>query len=224
MSEVNNINDNITIPVKINQAIVTEGKFDRTKLAALFDAVIIETNGFGIFSNKERQLLVKQLALSRGIIVLTDSDPAGIKIRSFINDIVKEGTVLNAYVPVIYGKEKRKERPGAAGMLGVEGIDDETILSAVKKVAVLDNAEIAGDPVIPAELFEAGLSGSDGSSIKRAAFLQYMDLPINMSTKQMLRFLNNVLGPDEFRKKIQKFNEGYTELLTEKIKCKYEQK
>ena len=115
----------------IRQAIVTEGKFDRVKLSSLFDAVIIETGGFGVFSSAETRELIRHFARTTGIVILTDSDPAGIKIRSYINSFVKEGTVLNAFVPAVDGKEKRKNRPGAAGILGVEGLDDETIISAV---------------------------------------------------------------------------------------------
>ena len=106
----------------LKQALVTEGKFDRVKLSSLFDAVIIETGGFNVFSNSETRELIKRFARTTGIIVLTDSDPAGRKIRSYINSFVKEGNVLNAFVPAVDGKEKRKIKPGAAGILGVHGI------------------------------------------------------------------------------------------------------
>jgi len=184
---------------KIKQAIVTEGKFDRAKLNSVFDAVIIETNGFGVFRNRETQELIRHFARETGIIVLTDSDPAGLKIRYFVNDLVKEGTVINAYVPVVYGKEKRKDRPGAAGMLGVEGIDDDVIARAVTEAAGMYGADEPCDPVTSAELYEAGLSGRTDSAARRKRFLEEHGLPGGLSKKQMLSYLNRVPGPDGFR-------------------------
>ena len=192
----------------IRQAIVTEGKFDRVKLSSLFDAVIIETGGFGVFSSAETRELIRHFARITGIVILTDSDPAGIKIRSYINSFVKEGTVLNAFVPAVDGKEKRKNRPGAAGILGVEGLDDETIISAV--LAVTDDTETdeTEEPVTAAELYEAGLVGKAGSAALREEFLTGLGLPPGLSRKQMLNYLNAVPGPGKFRELLAEFESG----------------
>lgn len=193
---------------KIKQAIVTEGKFDRVRLSSLFDAVIIETGGFGVFSSIETRELIKRFARTTGIVILTDSDPAGIKIRSFINSFVKEGTVLNAYVPAVSGKERRKNRPGAAGILGVEGLDDESIVKAVLAVTEAFSAEDAEDPVTAAELYEAGLVGRPGSSARRQRFLESLGLPPGLSRKQMLNYLNAVPGPVKLREMLREFASG----------------
>ncbi|MBQ5343348.1 MAG: DUF4093 domain-containing protein [Oscillospiraceae bacterium] len=195
-------------PLRIEQAIVTEGKFDRTKLLSHFDAVIIETNGFAVFQNREIQQTIKRFAADTGIIVLTDSDPAGIRIRSFINGMVRDGKVLNAYVPAVRGKESRKSRPGAAGILGVEGTQDELIIKAVCDVASAADVPEGQEKVTPAELFEAGLSGGSGSSERRKAFLEKAGLPVTISSKQMLRYLNVHPGPDGFRRMISEFTAG----------------
>ena len=182
----------------IKQAIVTEGKFDKVKLSSLFGAPVIETKGFGVFKSVETRELIRHFAVTKGIIILTDSDPAGMKIRAYINDFVKEGTVLNAYIPEVEGKEKRKSRPGAAGILGVEGIEDDILIKAVMSVAE-PGAEASAEPVTTAELYEAGLIGRPGSAALRAGFLTEQGLPSGLSTKQMLSYLNAVPGPDGFR-------------------------
>ena len=193
---------------RIRQAIVTEGKFDRVRLSSLFDAVIIETGGFNVFSSSETRELIKRFARTTGIVILTDSDPAGIKIRSYINSFVKEGTVLNAYVPAVSGKERRKSRPGAAGILGVEGLDDESIAKAVLSVTEASLAENAEEPVTAAELYEAGLVGKPGSSALRERFLSGLGLPPGLSRKQMLSYLNAVPGPGGFREMLREFVSG----------------
>ena len=184
---------------------MTEGKFDKVKLSSLFDAVIIETGGFNIYRSSEIRELIKQFARTNGIIILTDSDPAGRKIRSYINSFVKEGIVLNAFVPAVEGKERRKSNPGAAGILGVEGLDDNTIVKAVLSVTETSEEEISEEPVTPAELYEYGLTGKPDSSVLREKFLSLLGLPLGLSRKQMLSYLNSVPGPDGFRRLINEF-------------------
>lgn len=198
---------------KIKQAIVTEGKFDRVRLSSLFDAVIIETGGFGVFSSSETRELIKRFARTTGIVILTDSDPAGIKIRSYINSFVKEGTVLNAYVPAVNGKERRKSRPGAAGILGVEGLDDESIVRAVLAVTEASFTEDTEDPVTAAELYEAGLVGRPDSSTRRQEFLRSLGLPPGLSRRQMLSYLNAVPGPEKLRELLREYASGTGETV-----------
>ena len=190
---------------RIQQAIVTEGKFDKVKLSSLFDTVIIETGGFGVFKNEEIRELIRRFARTTGIVILTDSDPAGRKIRSYINSFVKEGTVLNAYVPAVDGKERRKNKPGAAGILGVEGLDDKVIKEAVLSVTETSDRVPDGDPVTAAELYEYGLVGRKDSSSLRESFLLKIGLPPGLSRKQMLSYLNSVPGPQGFRKMLMEF-------------------
>lgn len=190
----------------IKQAIVTEGKFDTVRINKLFDAPVIETGGFAVFKNKEIKDLIKRFALDTGIIVLTDSDPAGLKIRNYINDFVKKGTVLNAYVPSIKGKEKRKEKPGAAGVLGVEGIDEEMIAEAILRVAERGKDVSDEIPVTVAELYDAGLVGGKNSCEQRSRFLRSVGLPEWLSTKKMLQYLNKIPGPEMFRDLLNNFS------------------
>jgi ribonuclease M5 len=190
---------------RIQQAIVTEGKFDKVKLSSLFDTVIIETGGFGVFKNEEIRELIRRFARTTGIVILTDSDPAGRNIRSYINSFVKEGTVLNAYVPAVDGKERRKNKPGAAGILGVEGLDDKVIKEAVLSVTETSDRVPDGDPVTAAELYEYGLVGRKDSSSLRESFLLKIGLPPGLSRKQMLSYLNSVPGPQGFRKMLMEF-------------------
>ncbi|MBR5065781.1 MAG: DUF4093 domain-containing protein, partial [Oscillospiraceae bacterium] len=142
-----------------------------------------------------------------------DSDPAGIKIRSYINSFVKEGTVLNAYVPAVNGKERRKSRPGAAGILGVEGLDDESIVRAVLAVTEASFTEDTEDPVTAAELYEAGLVGRPDSSTRRQEFLGSLGLPPGLSRKQMLSYLNAVPGPEKLRELLREYASGTGETV-----------
>lgn len=149
--------------IKINQAVVVEGRYDKIKLSSILDTVIIETNGFGIFKDKEKQALIRLLAEKRGIIVLTDSDGAGFKIRSFISGIVPPDRVTHVYTPDIFGKERRKERPSKEGKLGVEGIETRILLEALKKSGVtVEEGEKEEAPkrlITSADFYEDGLSG-----------------------------------------------------------------
>lgn len=122
--------------IKINEAIIVEGKYDKIKLSSIVDAVIIVTNGFGIFRDREKLELIRYYAQKTGIIILTDSDSAGRKIRGYIKGAVKNGRIINVYIPDVFGKEKRKEKPSAEGKLGVEGIDVKTLVSAFEKSGV----------------------------------------------------------------------------------------
>ncbi|MBR5501815.1 MAG: DUF4093 domain-containing protein [Oscillospiraceae bacterium] len=188
--------------IKLSQAIVVEGRYDRMKLSTLFDAPIVETGGFNLFHSEQTQALIRHFANTTGIILLTDSDPAGHRIRAFVNQLAKDGCICNAYVPQLAGKERRKTHAGAAGLLGVEGVPDEVIVKAVQDalqgMQPQQNKQSAA-PVTAAELYEAGLSGRADSVVKRAAFLNSRGLPTDLSVKQMLRYLHAVPGPEALR-------------------------
>ncbi len=187
--------------IHIEQAIVVEGKYDRMKISEVTDAPVVETGGFNLFRDKEKQSLIKKLSDTIGIIILTDSDPAGIKLRSFIADIAKNGKVIHAYVPEIEGKEQRKNHPGAAGILGVEGIDTVTLEELLRKTTVCGRDEIK-DEVSFSEWYEAGFSGKSDSKQKRMAFLKAHGIPGTISQKQALKYLNSIYSAEYLRKEM----------------------
>ncbi len=180
--------------IKLKQAVIVEGKYDKIKLSSIIDAVIIVTNGFGIFKDKEKLALIRFYAESTGIIILTDSDRAGFIIRNHIKGAIKNGKIYNVYIPDIIGKEKRKEKPSAEGKLGVEGMDKEIILKAFEKAGIIsDDIEKNSDNVITkADLYMLGLTGGNQSSILRRKLLEYMNLPSLLSTNSMLEVLNTI--------------------------------
>ena len=190
--------------ITLTQALVVEGKYDRMKLAVLFDAPILETGGFSVFEDEEKQEMIRSFAMQGGIVILTDSDPAGRKIRSFVAEIARDGEVYHAFVPEITGKEHRKSSPGSAGILGVEGIPDDVLIQAV--LAAVQPAEQAEDPVTYAEWYEAGLSGRQDSAKRREEFLRAQGLPGDLSQKQAIRYLNHVLGPERFRAQLLEYS------------------
>ena len=188
---------------KITPAIIVEGKYDKIRLSNLFDTVITETNGFSVFSNKKKQNLIKTLAFSRGIIIFTDSDGAGFVIRNFIKNICRGGTGFNAYIPDIYGKEKRKGRPSKENKLGVEGINDEILEKAIAEAAPLSYNENRAE-VTMAELFELGLSGRENSGKLRKKLLEKWNLPEHLSGKAFLDVVNSVYSYEELKEETQK--------------------
>ena len=184
----------------VREVIVVEGRYDKNSLSQVVDAVIIETSGFGIFNNIQKQKLLRKMAESRGLIVLTDSDGAGFVIRNFIKSCVDPALVKHAYIPDIYGKEKRKLSPSKEGKLGVEGMRPEILLEALRRAgATIDNEESAVRAKISkADMFAKGLSGKDGSKERRAAFIRQLDLPEHMTADALLDFLNATMTREEF--------------------------
>ena len=150
--------------IKIDQAIIVEGKYDKIKLASIVDAVIIVTNGFGIFKDTEKLALIRYYAEKTGIIILTDSDSAGRKIRGYIKGAVSNGKITNVYIPDIFGKEKRKEKPSAEGKLGVEGIKPEILLAAFEKSGITPSENISSGGITKLTLLN-----SDSAAEKTAA-------------------------------------------------------
>lgn len=187
--------------LKINEAVIVEGKYDKIKLSAILDTVIIETDGFAIFKDKEKQHLIRFLAKKRGIIIMTDSDSAGFKIRSFINGITKSENIKNVYIPDVYGKEKRKTEASKEGKLGVEGMKTEVIMSALTKAGVLctENNKTACREITRTDFFEDGISGRENSSELRKALAKELDLPERISSASLLKIINTYLTFDEYK-------------------------
>lgn len=185
--------------IKVKQAIIVEGKYDKIRLSNIVDAVIIPTHGFSIYKDKETAGLIKALAQKTGIIILTDSDSAGFQIRSKIRDLVKDGEVINVYIPDIKGKERRKREPSKQGLLGVEGIDDKIILEAFKKAGVFSEEQHPKtDPITKADLMDLGLIGGDGSAAKRAELQRRLGLPERLSANMLIEILNKMYDRGEF--------------------------
>lgn len=178
--------------IKIKQAIIVEGRYDKIKLSSLVDALIIPTNGFALYKDRETTELIKMLAKKTGIIILTDSDSAGFQIRSRLRSVVKEGEVINVYIPDIFGKERRKRTPSKQGKLGVEGMSAQVLLEAFRKAGVISEEEAApkGDPITKADLVDLGLSGGENSSERRKALQKRLGLPELLSANLLLEILN----------------------------------
>lgn len=189
--------------IHIEQAIIVEGKYDKIKLSSFIDAVIIQTNGYGIFKDKEKMSLIRHFAETNGIIILTDSDSAGFKIRNYLKGSLNVERITNVYIPDIFGKEKRKEKPSKEGKLGVEGIDKDLIISAIQKAGILltDNNKKEKE-ITNINLFEDGLSGGENSSLNRQKLLKYLNLPELLSTSSMLDVLNSMFTYEKYKETI----------------------
>lgn len=185
--------------IKIKQAVIVEGKYDKIKLSSIIDAPIIQTDGFGIFKDKELQMLIRKLAEKRGILVLTDSDSAGFKIRSFIGSTVDSKNITHAYIPDIFGKESRKTEPSKEGKIGVEGVSEEVIMQALSNAGVLcESAPEPERPITKLDLYELGFTGGENSSARRAALLRYYSFPERLSANSLIKVLNCVTTYERF--------------------------
>ena len=185
--------------IKIKQAVIVEGKYDKIKLSGIIDAPIIQTDGFGIFKDKELQRMIRKLAEKRGILVLTDSDSAGFKIRSFIGSTVDQKDIIHAYIPDIFGKESRKTEPSKEGKLGVEGVSEKIIMQALANAGVLCESTAEPErPITKLDLYELGFTGGEGSAQKRAALLRYYSFPSRLSANSLIKVLNCITTYDRF--------------------------
>lgn len=192
--------------IKVREAIVVEGRYDKIKLSSLVDGVIIETNGFGIFNDVEKIEYLRQLAGERGLLVLTDSDGAGFVIRGKISSCIPKAQVKHAYIPDILGKERRKAAPSKEGKLGVEGMELEVLKAALLRAgATLEDDQTEAKPtekLTKADLFELGLSGGSGSEEKRKALQKYLRLPERLSANGLLQAINALYSREEFLEKL----------------------
>lgn len=185
------------------RAVIVEGKYDKIKLSSVIDGLIITTEGFGIFSDKEKQKFIKKLGREKGIIIVTDSDAAGFKIRNFLKNLVPEEKTAHAYIPDVYGKERRKETASKEGKLGVEGINSELIREALLKTGLFEADNGINAPskkITTADLFEKGLTGAENSAEKRRALLISLGLPARLTGKSFLQVLNSYMTYEDFLK------------------------
>lgn len=185
--------------LKIKEAVIVEGKYDKIKLSSVIDGVIIPTNGFGVFKNRETLDIIRFFAKNTGIIILTDSDAAGFKIRSFLKGAVQDGKITNVYIPDIFGKERRKAAPSKEGKLGVEGMEKEIILEAFRKAGIsASEREASPDPITRLDLYETGFSGGEHSSEMRRKLLEELDLPERLTVTGIVEILNTLMTRQEF--------------------------
>ena len=185
--------------VKIKEAILVEGRYDKNTLSQIVDAPILETAGFGIFKDKKQMALLRTVAEKRGLIVFTDSDGAGFVIRNHVKSAIPAKYLKHAYIPDIAGKEKRKASPGKEGKLGVEGMNPEVILEALRRSgATIEGEEgISFHQITKQDLMELGLSGGTDASAKRLALLKKLNLPEHMSANALLQALNLLYSLEE---------------------------
>lgn len=187
--------------ITIKEAVIVEGKYDKIKLSNFIDGLIITTDGFGVFKDKEKQQLIRHLAKTRGLLVLTDSDGAGFVIRSFLKGIVPPEQVKNAYIPDIFGKEKRKASPSKEGKLGVEGLSEEILSQAISRsgatCTITDSVQKSVDAITKADLFLLGLSGCDNAAENRDKLKKRLNLPQKLTPNSLLAVLNCLMTRNE---------------------------
>lgn len=185
--------------VKIREAIVVEGRYDKNTLSQIVDAPIFETRGFGIFKDREQMALLRNVAKRRGLIVFTDSDGAGFVIRNHLKSAIPGQYLKHAYIPDIPGKEKRKATPGKEGKLGVEGMTKDVILAALHTSGATfeEDASIVSGGITKQDFCELGLSGGSDSSRKRLALQKKLNFPEHMSANALMQALNLLYTRDE---------------------------
>lgn len=198
--------------IKTSRVAVVEGRYDAARLAGVLEATILTTDGFGIYTDRDKQNLLKSLARERGLLLLTDSDAAGFRIRTYLTNLVGARHVAQAYAPARPGKERRKARPGKEGLLGVEGIDDDT-LRAVLRAALAGETEAppckkAGRAITYMDLYEWGISGTPDSAARRIALLKALRLPPRLSKKALVEVLNTLYTFEELDEKIRRMGQA----------------
>ena len=193
--------------LKIKEAIVVEGRYDKNTLSQIVDAPILETSGFGIMKDKQQLKLLRRVAQTRGLIIFTDSDGAGFVIRNFLKGAIDSKYLRHAYIPDSPGKEKRKAAPGTEGLLGVEGMTPEILLETLRKAgATFEDGETAmpKTPITKTDLFELGLTGGTDSGARRQTLLKQLTFPAHMTTNAMLEALNVLYDRDTFFRMMEK--------------------
>lgn len=206
--------------LKIKEAIVVEGRYDKIALAQIVDTVIVETHGFQIFQQKDRVRMLRLLAERRGLIILTDSDGAGFVIRNFLKGVIDPSLVKQAYIPDVYGKEKRKKKAGKEGKVGVEGMPPEVLEQALRRAGATICGEESGNipcaGITKAMLYRDGLTGGKNSSEKRRHLEQILGLPEHLSCNALLQVMNSLIDIDEYHSLVSRINGTPPPPLSEK--------
>ena len=192
---------------RVREVVVVEGRYDKNVLKQAVEATVVETGGFGVFNDKERLALLRRLAEERGLILLTDSDGAGFVIRNFLKGAIPKDRLKQAYIPDVYGKERRKAAPGREGKLGVEGMNPGVLLQALERAgATFEDAPAGGreaEAVTKGDFYRLGLTGGPDSGAKRAALLGRLGLPERMTANALLEAVNLLYGREAFLREAQ---------------------
>lgn len=202
--------------IKIKRAVIVEGKYDKIKLSTILDTLIIETNGFDIFSDKQRMELIRSVAKLRGIIIMTDSDAAGFMIRNHIGGNLPKNQVTHVYVPEILGKEKRKAEPSKEGKLGVEGIPKNLLIESLKRAGIkfeddqnkIEESASSIKAITKMDLYNDNLSGTPGSKQRLEQFKRIVNLPAHISKNALVDVLNVIMTYDEYKAAVQRLNDN----------------
>lgn len=191
--------------IKLDSVVIVEGKYDKITLENVIDATFVVTNGFGIYNDKNKQQLVKNLCKKNGAVIITDSDSGGNQIRAFLKNLCGGKNIVNVYLPQIIGKEKRKSTPSKEGFIGAEGMSEDIILEALKKSGVQSSTIQKETKITKADLYSYGLSGSENSKLMREHFCEYVLLPKGLSSNAFLDALNSVFTTEEFISEVEKW-------------------
>ena len=192
--------------LELKEAVIVEGRYDKIKLSEIISSPVIDTGGFRVFKDKEKQALIRQIAEKRGILIMTDVDSAGFVIRNFLRGIVPAEQIKHAYIPIVEGKESRKTEPSKEGKLGVEGIDRDALIASIRK----SGAQIIGEDIksaqeiTKADFYKYGLSGRDDSAIFRKRILSDLELPEYLTANAMIAAINCLFTKEEFEDYLQK--------------------
>lgn len=184
--------------IKLKEAVIVEGRYDKIKLSQLIDGLIVDTGGFRIFTDKKKLNFIKKLAKNTGILILTDSDNAGFMIRNYIKGSINEGTVKHAFIPDMYGKEKRKKKLSKEGKIGVEGVPDDILIEVIRKASSEIENDNINRKITKADFYRDGLSGKDNSSQKRKNLLKYLSLPEHLSQNTLINVLNKIMTYEKY--------------------------
>ncbi len=188
--------------IRLDRPVIVEGKYDKIALENVVDALIITTDGFGIFKNREKRALIRKLAEKKGVIVMTDSDSAGAVIRAYLKKITGGAEIINVYVPELKGRERRKPKPSKEGLLGVEGMTPAVIEKALSRSRVFSQTcREERRRITKADMYARGLSGGADSSLMRKGFLSFLGLPQGLSSSAMLDVMNGMMSFEEFEEK-----------------------
>ena len=193
--------------LKINEAIIVEGNYDKARLANIVDATIIVTDGFMIFKDTKKAEMIKKLADTCGVIIFTDSDAAGFKIRNYLKNILSGKKVKHAYIPDIKGKERRKNHHSKEGFLGVEGVSDDIIITALNNAGYSAGNVDKKRLITKTDLYSDGLCGGDDSAQRRERLKKNLNLPKHLSANSLLDVLNRLYSYDEYRRFVDNLDE-----------------
>lgn len=194
----------------IKEAVIVEGNYDKIKLSGFLDGIIITTHGFAVYTNDDFVKTIQELAKKTGIVIFTDSDSAGMRIRNFIKQKITDGEVKHAYIPDIRGKERRKRDASKEGLLGVEGMTEEIIIKALRDAGCEIDDEVSDaktSQITKTDLYMLGLSGGSESSELRRKLSAEINIPARISANMLLDVLNRLYTYDELVEIVQRIKE-----------------